>query len=109
MDTKTFLPCLNLAYIDKASMAASVEVREPLLDYKTVEFIASIPTKFKIKGFKQKYILKKIGENILPKEICWRKKSGFGGPVRSWVMNDLQPLIKRYLSKEVIEKRGLFN
>jgi asparagine synthase (glutamine-hydrolysing) len=109
VDTKTFLPCLNLAYTDKMSMAASVEIREPLLDYKLVEFVTSLPASYKIRGRKQKYILKKVGERFLPQEVVWRKKSGFGAPIRAWVVKDLQPLIADLLSRDSIMARGLLN
>ena len=109
VDTKTFLPCLNLAYTDKMSMAASVEIREPLLDYQLVEFVTNLPSPYKIHGRKQKYILKKVGERFLPKEVVWRKKSGFGAPIRAWVMKDLRPLIDDLLSERSVEERGLLN
>ncbi len=109
VDTKTFLPCLNLAYTDKMSMAASVEIREPLLDYKLVEFVTNLPSSYKIHGRKQKYILKKVGERYLPHEVVWRKKSGFGAPIRAWVMKDLQPLISDLLSRESVMDRGMLN
>jgi asparagine synthase (glutamine-hydrolysing) len=107
VDMKTFLPCLNLAYMDKSSMAASVEVREPFLDPELVEFVAGIPSEMKIRGFKQKLILKRAAERLLPEEIVWRKKAGFGGPVRAWVMRDLQGTIERFLSPAQVECRGL--
>ncbi len=107
VDTKTFLPCLNLTYIDKVSMAASVEVREPLLDPDFVEFVSTLPAEWKLNGFVQKYILKKAAGRLLPKELVWRKKAGFGAPIRAWVSRDLQPLIDELLSKRAIEARGL--
>jgi len=109
IDQKTFLPCLNLSYTDKASMAASVEVRVPLLDHQLVEFSSSIQAKYKLKGLKQKYIFKKAVENILPEEIVWRKKAGFSAPVRAWVMKDLRKMILNLLSEESVERRGLLN
>jgi len=110
VDQKTFLPCLNLTYTDKASMAASVEVRTPLLDHRIAEMVAAFPSDIKIKGNKQKYILKKIAEKFLPKEIVWRKKAGFGGPVRAWVKNaKVKEMINDLLSEKNIKNRGLFD
>lgn len=107
VDTKTFLPCLNLTYIDKASMAASVEVREPLLDHEFVQFVAQLPSQFKLRGRQGKYILKKAAERVLPKPLVWRKKTGFTAPIRAWLMGPLRPLVHELLSREVIEHRGL--
>jgi asparagine synthase (glutamine-hydrolysing) len=109
VDSKTFLPNLNLAYTDKMSMAASVEIREPLLDYELVQFVTNLPSTYKIRGRKQKYILKKIGERFLPRDVVWRKKSGFGAPIRAWVTKDLEPVINDLLSRESVMQRGLFN
>lgn len=110
VDQKTFLPSLNLTYTDKASMAASVEVRVPLLDHRLVEFSACVPPDYKIRGLKQKYILKKAAERFLPKEVVWRKKAGFGAPVRAWVKNKkIKEMIYDLLSKESINRRAIFN
>ncbi|MFH1378727.1 MAG: asparagine synthase (glutamine-hydrolyzing) [bacterium] len=110
IDQKTFLPDLNLTYTDKASMAASVEVRVPLLDHRLVELSASISPSLKIHAGKQKYILKKTVEKMLPHDVVWRKKAGFGAPVRAWVKDtNIKAMINEYLSPEVIKKRGLFN
>lgn len=110
LDLKTFLPCLNLTYTDKTSMAASVEVRVPFLDRELVEFSAKIPPKFKLNHFARKYIFKKAMKGILPKEIIHRKKAGFGAPIRSWLwLTELRAMIRDFLSEENIRKRGLFN
>ena len=55
-----------------------------------------------------KYILKKLAEKYLPKEVIYRSKSGFGGPIRQWVNNDLEELIFEYLSPAKIKNRGIF-
>lgn len=109
VDMKTFLPSLNLMYTDKMSMAASVEVREPFLDYQLVEFFARMPSQYKVKGFTRKYVLKKAAERIIPKKIVWRKKAGFGAPIRSWITGDLKDMVHDLLSEERIRKRGYFN
>jgi asparagine synthase (glutamine-hydrolysing) len=68
-----------------------------------------IPAELKIKGIKSKYILKKAAESLLPKEIIWRKKAGFGAPIRSWLRTSLKPMIDDLLSEETVKKRGLFD
>ena len=108
VDLKTFLPCLNLITTDKTSMAANLEVRVPFLNRHMIEFAARMPPELKLRGFKRKYILKRALENLLPHDVVWRKKAGFGAPIRSWLRGALRPLVAELLSDEVIRKRGLF-
>jgi len=108
VDLKTFLPCLNLAYTDKTSMAANLEVRVPFLNHELMELAARMPTDLKLRGLKRKYILKRAAEKLLPKDIVWRKKAGFGAPIRSWLRGPLKPLVDDLLSKETVRSRGLF-
>jgi asparagine synthase (glutamine-hydrolysing) len=107
LDAKTFLPCLNLSYTDKMGMAASVEVRVPLLDDELVALAARIPSELKLRRFRRKYIFKRSQEGILPREIIWRRKAGFGAPVRSWLIGELAPLVDDLLSGPTIQSRGL--
>ncbi len=108
-DTKMYLPGLNLTYTDKASMAASVEIRPPLLDHRIVEFAFRLPAYKKIMNFKQKYILKKAMEGILPDAIIRRPKAPFGAPLRSWIARDLNPLIEELVSERAVKNRGYLN
>ena len=108
VDLKTFLPCLNLAYTDKMSMAASTEVRVPLLDDWLVALAARIPPELKLRRLTRKYILKRSMEPILPREVIKRPKAGFGAPVRSWLVGDLKPMVDELLSPEAVTRRGLF-
>src|SRR5438876_5816861 len=89
-------------------MAASLEVRVPFLNYELMELAARMPPRLKLRGLKRKYILKRAAEKLLPKEIVWRKKAGFGAPIRSWLRGPLRPLVEDLLSEETIRKRGLF-
>jgi asparagine synthase (glutamine-hydrolysing) len=107
LDLKTFLPCLNLVTTDKTSMAANLEVRVPLLNRQMIEFAARMPPELKLRGFKRKYILKRALERLLPHDVVWRKKAGFGAPIRSWLRGPLRPLVDELLSEEMIRKRGL--
>jgi asparagine synthase (glutamine-hydrolysing) len=108
VDLKTFLPCLNLAYTDKTSMAATLEVRVPFLNVELVELAARMPVNLKLRGLKRKYILKRAAESLLPKDVVWRKKAGFGAPVRSWLRGALKPMVEDLLSEETVRRRGLF-
>jgi asparagine synthase (glutamine-hydrolysing) len=108
LDLKTFLPCLNLMTTDKTSMAANLEVRVPFLNRELLELAARMPADLKLKGFKRKYILKQALEQLLPKDVIWRKKAGFGAPVRSWLRGSLRPLVDDLLTEESVNKRGLF-
>jgi asparagine synthase (glutamine-hydrolysing) len=109
VDLKTFLPCLNLTYTDKTSMAASMEVRVPLLDHELVEMAARIPARLKIKGLTRKYVLKKAAEKWLPRNIIYRKKAGFSAPLRSWLQKDLRGMVEDLLSESNIKQRGYFD
>ncbi|MBE0540480.1 MAG: asparagine synthase (glutamine-hydrolyzing) [Verrucomicrobia bacterium] len=84
IDTRANLPDDLLMVGDKTSMANSLEVRVPFLDYRLVEFIESLPTHLKLKGFTGKYLHKKACEKWLPKEVVHRKKKGFANPVEKW-------------------------
>jgi asparagine synthase (glutamine-hydrolysing) len=107
LDMKTFLPCLNLTYTDKMSMAASVEVRVPLLDDELLALAARIPSSLKLRGWRRKYIFKRSQEAVLPRDVVWRRKAGFGAPVRAWLVNDLAPMIDELLSERTVAERGL--
>jgi asparagine synthase (glutamine-hydrolysing) len=107
LDAKTFLPCLNLSYTDKMGMAASVEVRVPLLDDELVALAARIPSDLKLRRWRRKYIFKRSQEGILPREIIWRRKAGFGAPLRSWLVGELAPLVEDLLSEGTLRSRGL--
>jgi asparagine synthase (glutamine-hydrolysing) len=109
VDLKTFLPCLNLTTTDKTSMAANLEVRVPFLNYELVELAARMPTNLKLRGLKRKYILKRVAEKLLPRDVVWRKKAGFGAPIRSWLRGPLKPMVDDLLSEETVRRRALFD
>jgi asparagine synthase (glutamine-hydrolysing) len=108
VDLKTFLPCLNLMTTDKTSMAANLEVRVPFLNVEMLKLAARMPPSLKLRGLKRKYILKRAAEKLLPREVVWRKKAGFGAPIRSWLRGPLQPMVRELLSEEAVRSRGLF-
>ena len=96
-DARLFMAGLNLTYTDRASMAASVEVRVPFVDKVVAEAAFTIAGKDKIRGRVQKAALKDAAENWLPHEIVHRPKASFGAPLRAWVRNDLKELISDVL------------
>ncbi|HEC90938.1 MAG TPA: asparagine synthetase B, partial [Alphaproteobacteria bacterium] len=79
------LPELLLMRVDKISMSTSVEGRVPFLDHNLVEFTMDIPQAWKVRGGETKYLLKKALEDLLPKDIIYRKKMGFGAPMADWL------------------------
>lgn len=109
LEMKSFLPDHNLNYTDKLSMAAGVETRVPYLDKDLVKFSTEIPPEFKLRGSTTKYLLKCVAEKYLPKEIIYRKKAGFGAPLRRWILHDMRDMIADRLSPAKIEQRGLFS
>ncbi len=109
VDLKTFLPNNLLNYGDAMSMANSFEVRFPLIDHKIIEFMTSIDSKYRIKNGQTKYLMKKILQGKIPDKIINKPKLGLNPPMGLWLKNDLKKFIDDYLSKEDIEKRGLFN
>jgi asparagine synthase (glutamine-hydrolysing) len=91
-------------------MAVGVEARVPFLDLDLVNFAAQLPPGLKMKGRETKYILKKLMERYLPVDIIYRPKTGFGTPLRSWLLTGkLDALFDRYLSTETLERRGIFD
>jgi asparagine synthase (glutamine-hydrolysing) len=108
VDLKTSLPDDLLALTDRMSMAASIECRAPLVDFELIEMASHMPGSLKVRNLSMKYILKKAVAPWLPKQVLQRKKRGFGAPMGAWLRKDLQPLIRDLLSKDQIEKRGLF-
>ncbi len=115
VDTKTWLPDDLLIKADKITMANSVELRVPLLDHKVLEFAASLPVSYKVRGFTTKYIAKKALSRRVPREILDRPKTGFPVPYNSWlggqlkgwlydILLDRETLARGYFRKSAIEK-----
>lgn len=91
-DIKTYLPGDILVKVDRMSMANSLETRAPLLDYRVVEYAASIPSRLKLKGRDKKHILKQAFNQLLPEDVLYRKKMGFSVPLADWLRNEIRPL-----------------
>src|SRR6185503_6904379 len=100
----------NLLYkMDSASMANSLEVRTPYLDYRLVEFSVNLPLHFKIRNGVQKYLMKKLLERYIPHDLVYRRKWGFPAPVGDWLYTDLNYMIDKWLSKERVAKVGILD
>jgi asparagine synthase (glutamine-hydrolysing) len=108
VDLKTFLSGLSLTYTDETAMAANLEVRVPFLSVEMLELTARMPPRLKLRGLKRKYILKRALEKVLPHDLVWRKKAGFGAPIRAWLRGPLRPMVEDLLSQSTIQRRGLF-
>jgi asparagine synthase (glutamine-hydrolysing) len=107
-DIMTYLPNDLLVKVDIASMAVSLEARSPFLDHKLIEFAASLPEKFKVRGLTTKYLLKRVLRRLLPSENLDRRKMGFGVPVGHWFRGQMQPFLREVLLSEKSLRRGLF-
>lgn len=112
LDTKIFMPSLNLTYNDKMSMASSVEVRVPFLDREFTEFAAwNVPPSLKLKGVLRpttKYILREAMQDTLPREVLQQPKAAFAAPVDYWLAHDLREMVDDLLSPGQLERRGVF-
>ena len=108
VDTKTWLPDDLLVKADKMTMANSLELRVPLLDHKVLEFAASLPPEFKVRGKQTKRILKAAFAKALPREILERKKAGFPVPYERWLRGELRHSVEEVLLSSRAASRGYF-
>jgi asparagine synthase (glutamine-hydrolysing) len=106
-DLHLFLSGLNLTYTDRASMAASVELRVPFVDPRVVEVAFRLPDALRIRGREQKVALKRAAERYLPRDVIYRPKSSFGLPLRAWTRGALRPQIRDLLLGGELVQRGL--
>lgn len=95
---------------DRVAMAHSVEIRLPFLDYRVIEFMARVPSRWKLLGLNEKYLLKKVLAPVLPKSVCNRRKQPYRAPIASGLLNDgCSELLGDMLSSRAIESAGLFD
>lgn len=110
VDSHTFMPSLNLNYNDKMSMASSVEVRVPFLDWELTQWAAwNIPPSMKIRGGTTKWILREAMRNLLPEEVLRQPKASFGAPVGYWLSGELREMMDDLLSERRLRERGWLN
>jgi asparagine synthase (glutamine-hydrolysing) len=98
-DTQLVLPNIFLEKVDRSTMAASIEVRVPLLDNLLTGYVMQLPSQLKVKRGEKKWLLKKAMENILPDSILYSKKTGFGVPYQLWLKGPLNELFHDKLSQ----------
>lgn len=109
LDIKTLLPGEVLYFNDMLSMAHSLEVRAPFLDWRLVELAMSIPETLKIRGRSLKYVLRRLAARYLPAEILDRPKEGFVLPANTWLRTALAPLLEVVLSKDRLAIHGFYD
>jgi asparagine synthase (glutamine-hydrolysing) len=107
-DQKYFLPDDILNKVDRMSMAHALEVRPPFLDHRIVEFCASLPATFKVRGARQKVILKELMKDKLPASVLTKKKTGLDIPSHEWLRGPLRALMLNTLNDGVADHPGLF-
>jgi asparagine synthase (glutamine-hydrolysing) len=103
------LPELLLMRVDKITMATSVETRVPFLDHKLVEYAMGLPRALKVKGESGKHILKHALEEVLPRELLYRRKRGFGAPIREWLRDDSTGLLDVHILNSPMRRREFFD
>jgi asparagine synthase (glutamine-hydrolysing) len=108
-DMQTYLPDDELRKTDRLSMWHSLEVRVPFLDHKLVEFVATIPAMYKLKGWQKKYVLIEALRGIVPEQILKRRKQGFSIPLSNWLRGPLRELATTYLMPDALKEVGIFN
>jgi asparagine synthase (glutamine-hydrolysing) len=109
LDLKTYLVGDINTKVDRASMAHSLEVREPLMDHELVEWLATLPSHLKIRGQEGKYIFKKSMEAFLPQDVLYRPKMGFSVPLARWFRGPLKQRLRDAVLGERLAATGWFN
>jgi asparagine synthase (glutamine-hydrolysing) len=106
-DQMTYLPNDLLVKVDIASMANSLEARSPFLDHHLIEFAASLPEKMKARRFETKSFLKRIAARLVPREVVYRRKMGFGVPIGKWFRGEMKDFVEQILLSEKSLTRGI--
>ena len=109
IDTHTYLVGDINTKVDRASMAHSLEVREPLMDHELVEWLATLPSSLKMRGSESKYLLKKAMEPQLPDDVLYRPKMGFAVPLARWFRGPLRERVRSSLLKGQLADSGMFD
>ncbi len=108
VDARTYMIDDVLTKVDRMSMAVSLEAREPLLDHKLLEFAAGVPAALKLRHGQGKYLLRRVLERRVPREIIDRPKRGFAAPIGQWLRGPLAGLTSALLLDGRLRDRGIF-
>lgn len=109
VDAKSVLPESLLLLSDKMGMATSLEVRVPFLDNRVVDFVAQVPSQYRLRGFHLKRLLKASLKGVIPDFVLTRSKRGFGTPMGTWLREDLRPMVEELLAFDRLKRGGMFN
>jgi len=109
LELKLRLPELLLMRVDKMTMATSVEARVPFLDHHLVEYAMGLPVDLKIEGKSGKHILKRALESVLPHDVLYSQKRGFGAPIREWFRGQDSRMLEGLIMNSSMRRRGLFD
>lgn len=109
IDYQTYLVDDILQKVDRSTMTASLEGREPLLDHRIIEYAAQLPNHYKYHNGVKKYILREIAHDYIPPTLMDRPKMGFAIPIGKWMQDDLRDLVESYINEETIRSQGLFD
>ncbi|MGZ4090822.1 MAG: asparagine synthase (glutamine-hydrolyzing), partial [Bacteroidia bacterium] len=109
IDYQTYLTDDILHKVDRASMSQGLEAREPFLDHRLIEWVATLPDNYKYNNHTKKYILKEIVHKYIPKTLMNRPKMGFSIPLEKWLEKELKEKIYSYVNQEFLLKQGIFN
>lgn len=109
VDYQTYLPDDVLQKVDRATMSASLEGREPFLDQHIIEWVATLPTDFKYNNGRKKYMLKEIVHQHIDREVMERPKTGFAIPIGKWLQAELKDVVEYYLSPQMLKKHSILN
>ena len=106
-DQMTYLPNDLLVKVDIATMANSLEARSPFLDHNVIEFAASLPGSMKMRGLQTKSLLKKVAARLVPRDVIYRRKMGFGVPIGKWFRGEMKDFLREALLSERSLQRGI--
>ena len=109
VDQQTYLTETMLVKVDRASMAAGLEIRVPLLDQRVVEYASQVPEEFLFQKGQGKHILRRLLSRYIPAALFERPKMGFAIPVSRWLRGELKPMLLDYLSEERLKREGIFD